>query len=86
MTENGVSYVWLLSDNPPSNTNSIHTHDFRFLETVRPTCTELGFDRFQCAECGALQKTNYTPASGHDYNTVVTVSYTHLTLPTNREV
>ena len=71
MTENGVSYVWLLSDNPPSNTNSIHTHDFRFLETVRPTCTELGFDRFQCAECGALQKTNYTPASGHDYNTVV---------------
>lgn len=71
MTENGVSYVWLLSDTPPSNTNGIHTHDFRYLETVRPTCTELGYDRFQCSECGALQKTNYTPSTGHDYNTVV---------------
>ncbi|MCI8403350.1 MAG: hypothetical protein HFE49_00440 [Clostridia bacterium] len=71
MTENGVSYVWLLSDTTSSNTNSIHTHDFRYLETVRPTCTELGYDRFQCSECGALQKTNYTPSTGHDYNTVV---------------
>ena len=71
MTENGVSYVWLLSDTPPAATNSVHTHDFRYLETVRPTCTELGYDRFQCNECGALQKTNYTPSTGHDYNTVV---------------
>ena len=71
MTENGVSYVWLLADNTNVNTNSVHTHDFRFLETVRPTCTELGYDRFQCVECGALQKTNYVPATGHDYETVV---------------
>ena len=72
MTENGVSYVWLLADSTSdTTTNSVHTHDYRFLETIRPTCTELGYDRFQCATCGALQKTNYTPASGHDYNTVV---------------
>ncbi len=71
MTENGVSYVWLLSDTPTSNTNGVHSHDYRYLETVRPTCIELGYDRFQCSECGALQKTNYTPSTGHDYNTVV---------------
>ena len=71
MTENGVSYVWLLSDNSSSNTNNGHNHDYRYLETVNPTCTELGYDRFQCNECGALQKRNYTPATGHDYNTIV---------------
>ncbi|MFQ9512742.1 MAG: S-layer homology domain-containing protein [Clostridia bacterium] len=71
MMENGVSYVWLLSDTPTSNTNGVHSHDYRYLETVRPTCIELGYDRFQCSECGALQKTNYTPSTGHDYNTVV---------------
>ena len=71
MTENGVSYVWLLSDNSSSNTNNGHNHDYRYLETISPTCTELGYDRFQCNECGALQKRNYTPATGHDYNTIV---------------
>lgn len=75
MTENGVSYVWLLADNSSNSdnasTSTLHTHDYRYLETVRPTCTELGYDRFQCSECGALQKTNYTPANGHDYSTIV---------------
>lgn len=73
MTENGVSYVWLLDDNANSNsaTNGTHTHDYRYLETIRPTCTELGYDRFQCSGCGTLQKTNYVPANGHDYETVV---------------
>ncbi len=75
MKENGVSYVWLLADNSSSkvqsDTATPHVHDYRFLETVRPTCTELGYDRFQCSICGALQKTNYVPALGHDYQTVV---------------
>ena len=75
MTENGVSYVWLLADNSSdvtvSGTETPHVHDYRFLETVRPTCTELGYDRFQCSGCGALQKTNYVPATGHDYGTIV---------------
>ena len=77
MTENGVSYVWLIdtasntTGDTASKDSTAHVHDFHFLETVRPTCTELGYDRFQCMECGALQKTNYTPSTGHDYNTVV---------------
>jgi hypothetical protein len=71
MTENGVSYVWLLDDNSNNaGGDGAHTHDYHYLETVKPTCTELGYDRFQCSECGNLQKTNYTPATGHDYDTV----------------
>ena len=74
MTENGVSYVWLIEDNSNSNMNTAeipHVHDYRYFETVLPTCTELGYDRFQCSGCGTLQKTNYVPANGHDYDTVV---------------
>ena len=75
MTENGVSYVWLLAAdsgrNNSGNTNDIHVHDYRYLESIAPSCTALGYDRFQCSECGALMKTNYTPAIGHDYDTVV---------------
>lgn len=75
MTENGVSYVWLLADTSDSvstsNAEIPHVHDYSYLETVRPTCTELGYDRFQCKECGSLIKTNYTPATGHTYETVV---------------
>ena len=70
MTENGVSYVWLLAatDSGSNNTNDIHVHDYRYLESIAPSCTALGYDRFQCSECGALMKTNYTPAVGHDYS------------------
>ena len=72
MIEAGVSYVWLLSadNNNSVVTSNIHTHDFRYLETVKPTCTELGYERWQCGECGALEKRNYTPAAGHSYDTV----------------
>ena len=74
MTENGVSYVWLIEDNSNSNINTAetpHVHDYRYFETVLPTCTELGYDRFQCSGCGAIMKTNYVPATGHDYDTIV---------------
>ena len=73
MTENGVSYVWLLADSDSSsnNTNDVHVHDYRYLESIAPSCTALGYDRFQCSECGALMKTNYTPAVGHNYDSIV---------------
>jgi len=77
MTENGVSYVWLL-DEPetnitiliPETRNQVHEHDYRYVETVPPTCENLGYERWQCAECGALEKKNYTPAKGHNYESV----------------
>ena len=77
MTENGVSYVWLL-DEPetnililiPETKNDKHEHDYRYIETVPPTCETLGYERWQCAECGGLEKKNYVPMTGHNYETV----------------
>ena len=75
MTESGVSYVWLLSDDSDdeetSNTNAIHVHDFRYIETVAPTCDELGYERWQCSGCGSLEKRNYVQTTGHDYEEIL---------------
>ncbi len=78
MTENGVSYVWLVADEEENDTNgtiimlpSVHEHEYHYLETVKASCTELGYERFQCLTCGELEKRNYTPALGHDYDDVV---------------
>ena len=61
MTENGVAYVWLLDQStrdPGNNTTVIyhgHTtnvtptspeHNYTLLETVAPTCTEMGYTRY----------------------------------------
>ena len=76
MTENGVSYIWLVADEEESNGTIImlptaHEHEFHYLETVKPSCDELGYERFQCLTCGELDKRNYTPANGHDYDDIV---------------
>ena len=77
MIENGVSYVWLLEENAGGgndsgngSANTPHVHDYRYVETVPPSCTDLGFERWQCDGCGRLEKRNYTPAAGHDYEDV----------------
>ena len=79
MVENGVSYVWLLEESSSggssdegqdSSTAVPHVHDYRYVETVAPNCTDLGYERWQCDGCGRLEKRNYTPASGHDYEDV----------------
>lgn len=76
MTENGVSYVWLLDDNSSdeeSDSGTIivippaHEHDFRYLETVSASCENLGYERWQCDGCGQLEKKNYIPAIGSCY-------------------
>lgn len=77
MTENGVSYVWLLEKDgdtiiviPPTGSEEKHEHDFRYLETVAPSCDNLGYERWQCGGCGSLEKRNYTPAAGHNYEDI----------------
>lgn len=77
MTENGVSYVWLLEEEgdtviilPPMGSEENHTHDYRYVETIAPSCTDLGFEYWQCDGCGRLEKRNYTPAAGHDYEDI----------------
>ena len=76
MTENGVSYVWLVAEDEDSNGTIVvlpqtHEHEFHYLETIKPSCDELGYDRFQCNGCGQLEKRNYTPSLGHDYDDIV---------------
>lgn len=77
MTENGVSYVWLLEDKKDDNNGGTvivlpekHEHDYRYLETVAPSCDNLGYERWQCDGCGNLDKRNYTKATGHNYKTI----------------
>ncbi|PWM68360.1 MAG: hypothetical protein DBX61_03660 [Clostridiales bacterium] len=79
MTENGVSYVWLVNDDNETDSNDgntiivippAHEHDYHYLETVAPSCENLGYERWQCEGCGELQKRNYTPAKGHNYKAV----------------
>lgn len=79
MTENGVSYVWLVADEKEDNDSDDtivvlpmpHEHEFHYLETVKASCTELGYERFQCSGCGELEKRNYIPALGHSYEDIV---------------
>lgn len=78
MTENGVSYVHLVADNEEENKNGTviilpqaHEHEFHYLETVKPSCEEFGYERFQCGGCGQLEKRNYMPAMGHSYDEIV---------------
>ena len=77
MTENGVSYVWLLEDKKDGNSGGTvivlpekHEHDYRYLETVAPSCDNLGYERWQCDGCGNLDKRNYTKATGHNYKAI----------------
>ncbi len=73
MTEDGVSYVWLLADNSSTRVNSLneHTHDYRYIDTVAPTCTDMGYELWQCSICGGLEKKNYKAPTGHHYDEVV---------------
>lgn len=78
ITENGVSYVWLVANDKNSDSSGdtivvippAHEHDYHYLETVKPNCENLGYDRFQCKGCGDLIKTNYTQSTGHSYKAV----------------
>lgn len=69
MTENGVAYVWLWDEHSPSN--PCKNHSFAYLDTVRPGCLTLGYDRYLCTKCGQVDKRNYVNAVGHNHQGVV---------------
>ncbi len=50
-----------------------HTHDFKELKKIAPTCTERGYTILQC-ECGAQQTTDYKAALGHEWATEPTTN------------
>ena len=47
------------------------THNFTLIETVLPTCSQLGYERYVCVNCGLVEKRNYVSAIGHAYQSVV---------------
>ena len=81
MAESGVAYVQLYEDTTinttdkgtgsTTQTSETHTHDYRYMDTVQSTCTNLGYENWQCNGCGALEKRNYRNTTGHSYNSVV---------------
>ena len=46
-------------------------HNYILIDTVQPTCTTLGYDRYVCSICGTVDKRNYVNATGHAYQSVV---------------
>ena len=74
MTENGVAYVWLREETamePAQGSQGGHSinidvnspvHQFVYLDTVAPTCSTLGYDRWLCPICGAIDLRNYWEA------------------------
>ena len=77
MSESGAAYIQILEDSsikPNDNQSggqnaSSHEHDYRYLDTVQPTCNNLGYENWQCRTCGGLWKTNYKNATGHNHKT-----------------
>lgn len=53
------------ADSSVTDPNALHEY---VTETIKPTCTEEGYDTYSCPYCdsGVLIK-NYTPATGHNY-------------------
>lgn len=74
MTENGVAYVWLRDESDKTADDGSCTdgiHNYVYHDSVAPTCTVLGYDRFYCTDCGKLEKKNYVEALGHAWQGVV---------------
>lgn len=53
------------------NAGAAHTHDYKEIVIVEPTCTETGVKTTLCTSCGD-SSTETIPALGHNYNEVVT--------------
>lgn len=46
-------------------------HQWKFKETVEPTCTEGGYDLYECKVCHTTKKENITAALDHDFQNYV---------------
>ena len=74
MTEYGTAQVVLYENVMPDPRlapvqPAEHTaHRFEYKWAVAPTCTEIGYEVWQCADCGEVEKRNYRSATGHSYS------------------
>lgn len=74
MVEDGVAYVHL-RDESTEETDGDGTcgedHNWTLLDSVDPTCLTLGYDRYLCVDCGAIEKRDYEAALGHAFQSIV---------------
>ena len=46
-------------------------HHFILLDSVKASCTTLGYDRYLCTECGKIEKRDYVDSLGHAWQGIV---------------
>lgn len=42
-------------------------HNYEYVETVAPTCTEKGYKKWKCSNCHDISASDYVDALGHDW-------------------
>ena len=74
MVEDGVAYVHLRDESTEETDGDGscgEDHNWTLLDSVAPTCLTLGYDRYLCVDCGAIEKRDYEAALGHAYQSIV---------------
>lgn len=74
MVEDGVAYVHLRDESTEETDGDGscgEDHNWTLLDSVAPTCLTLGYDRYLCVDCGAIEKRDYEAALGHAFQSVV---------------
>lgn len=74
MVEDGVAYVHLRDESTEETDGDGscgEDHNWTLLDSVDPTCLTLGYDRYLCVDCGAIEKRDYEAALGHAFQSIV---------------
>ncbi len=61
-------------------------HEYEFSKTVAPTCTEDGYDLYECKNCDAEKQENIVDNLGHTEGEWVTLTPSTCTVPGDREL
>ena len=46
-------------------------HNFSLVESIKPSCLALGYDRYLCVNCGKVEKRDYVDSLGHAMQQIV---------------
>lgn len=74
MVEDGAAYVHLRDESTEETDGDGscgEDHNWTLLDSVAPTCLTLGYDRYLCVDCGAIEKRDYEAALGHAFQSIV---------------
>ena len=53
------------------NTGCGDNHKFSLIESIKPTCLALGYDRYLCVNCGRIEKRDYVDSLGHSMQQIL---------------